>query len=246
MKSPSTKIFDAGSIAAVIAENGIAPMMFDCCCIAKVRFAMTSLRRFAWARLDEMWPTKAIMIPMMVTATMTSMSDKPFRELIVTSPKLDHSPLRHLHTARVAVRREVDDHRVRGRETVRIDLDPGRRRVIADVVALQIVARAERGLAIGDRLTAIRYQHLHLRGVAPNAHGPANAARHREGHAQIVGDTDGRFGHSLVGQIRAEFAHRQTRHHRHDHQHGEELDDGKTAAIVKHETLVYGAARQEW
>src|SRR6266550_4011418 len=127
-------------------------MMFDCCCIAKVRLAMTSLLLLDCAKLEEMWPTNAIMMLRIMTATITSISERPLRVvrgalrverecmLIGASPYLDHSALRHLQTTGVAVRREGDDHRVGG-ETIGVDLDPGRRWVIADIGALQIVAR---------------------------------------------------------------------------------------------------------
>src|SRR6476646_2967317 len=219
-------------------------MMFDCCCIAKVRLAMTSLLLFACATLDEIWPTNAIMMLRIMTATITSMSDKPLRDVIGASPYLDHPSLRDLQTARVSVRREGDDHRV-GRETVGIDLDPGRRWVIADVGALQIVARSERSLAIGRCLTAIGDRHLHPRRVAPYAHWPTNTTGHGERHPQIIGEADGCLGDALVREVCGELAHRERAHHEHDDEHGEQLHDREAAAVEKHGTLVNDGPRQE-
>src|SRR5689334_10395407 len=111
--------------------KGSAPTIFACCCIAKVRLAMRSLFRLLVAMPVLMWPTNVIVMPRIITATITSMSDRPRRgrgakrvaaefrieKIIIASLHLNHARLRDTDTLREAIRRQRNGHRV-GRETV--------------------------------------------------------------------------------------------------------------------------------
>src|SRR3982750_1884215 len=100
-----------------------------------------------------------MVIPRIITETMTSMSDRPrrsrtarrlfceclFAYFIIASLDLNHAGLRDTHTLREATRRQRDEHCVRC-ETIGIDLER-RGGIERDVAPFQVVARAERRLA---------------------------------------------------------------------------------------------------